>query len=67
MKPREETFITLDLKQWGLGNGSCGHTGTLPPYLVLPGRYGFDYVLRAFKSRRHKPERLGREYIQPAL
>jgi hypothetical protein len=33
---RPEVFLTLDMEQGGLGNGSCG-PGVLPDYLLQPG------------------------------
>jgi beta-galactosidase len=47
---REETCLTLDMRQRGLGNGSCG-PGTLPKYRVQPGSYSFSYRLRPFSAR----------------
>ena len=38
LKPRPETILSLDAKQSGLGNGSCG-PGVLEKYSVPPRRY----------------------------
>ena len=42
--PCKETFITLDLKQKGVGTASCG-PDTLDRYRVYPGDYDFDVIL----------------------
>ncbi len=43
---RPETFLTLDLRQRGLGGASCG-PDTLPEYQIPPGRYTFRFALRS--------------------
>jgi beta-galactosidase len=45
LKPRPETILNLDLRQRGLGTGSCG-PDTLPRYQIKPGRYAWSYVLQ---------------------
>ncbi len=42
--PLEETVITVDLKQKGLGTKSCGHD-TLDRYRIFPGEYEFTLLL----------------------
>lgn len=49
LTPRPETFVTLDVKQVGLGSASCG-PGTLAQYLVPPGEYRFSVRLRPFAA-----------------
>ncbi|QHI69134.1 glycoside hydrolase family 2 TIM barrel-domain containing protein [Tichowtungia aerotolerans] len=44
LTPRAETILTLDLKQRGLGSGSCGPQ-TEPPYHCTPGTYRFDFTV----------------------
>jgi beta-galactosidase len=44
---RDEVTFNLDLQQCGLGGASCG-PGTLPQYLIMPGRYVFRVRLRPF-------------------
>ena len=44
LTPRAETFITLDIRQRGLGSGSCGPQ-TLEQYCVDPGKYEFEYKI----------------------
>ncbi|MDC7221978.1 MAG: glycoside hydrolase family 2 TIM barrel-domain containing protein [Spirochaetales bacterium] len=44
LEARDETVITLDLKQRGLGTASCG-PDTLDKYKILPGRYEFPIKL----------------------
>ena len=57
---RDEVTLNLDVKQCGLGGASCG-PGTLPQYLVLPGRYDFAVCLRPFVEGEHDPSRIARE------
>jgi beta-galactosidase len=46
LKPRPETFLTLDLKQRGLGNNACG-PDVQPAYRCEPGRYSFGFFVGA--------------------
>ena len=41
---REETVISIDLVQRGVGTGSCGPQ-TREPYCIAPGRYAFGFYL----------------------
>jgi beta-galactosidase len=43
-----EVYLTLDLAQGGLGNGSCG-PGVLPQYLLMPRPYTFALRLRPLR------------------
>jgi len=45
---REETVITIDHIQRGVGTGSCGPQ-TLPEYCVDPGVYELSYTLKPFR------------------
>lgn len=45
LKPRPETFLSLDFHQRGLGTASCG-PDTLDPYKIQPGTYTWDYIIR---------------------
>ncbi len=45
LKRRDETFVTLDYRQGGLGGASCGPM-TRPEYLIQPGSYRFNFRLR---------------------
>lgn len=45
LKPRAATCISLDLKQRGIGSGSCGPQ-TLEAYCIAPGTYKFSFTLR---------------------
>jgi len=47
LKPKKEIYITIDRKQLGLGNGSCG-PGVLDKYLVKPGNYEFSYTIKPY-------------------
>ena len=49
LKPQPETFLALDLKQRGLGTGSCGPQ-TLPEYCIAPGRYDFSFIVSAIDN-----------------
>jgi len=51
LAPRSEIFLTLDLKQRGLGTGACG-PDALAQHLITPGTYGFMFHLRPFTGRR---------------
>ena len=44
LKRRPEVTLNLDLRQGGLGNGSCG-PGVLPQYMLLPGEFTFRFSL----------------------
>ncbi len=44
LTPRAETVFTIDVKQRGLGSGSCGPQ-TLEQYHVNPGEYELDFEL----------------------
>jgi beta-galactosidase len=46
LRPRPETFLTIDLRQRGLGSGSCGPQ-TRPEYCIEPGRCRFDLLISA--------------------
>jgi hypothetical protein len=61
---RDETILNLDYKQCGLGGASCG-PGTLPQYLVQPGRYNFSLRLRPITAQ-DQPARLSRTQLQAA-
>ncbi len=45
LRRNDETIVTLDLKQAGLGTNSCGPK-TRPEYEIAPGKYRFAYTLR---------------------
>jgi beta-galactosidase len=47
--PVPEVFLTLDLAQGGLGNGSCG-PGVLPQYLLMAKPYQFNLLFRPLKA-----------------
>ncbi len=44
LRPRPETFVTIDAVHRGVGTASCG-PDTLPEYLVAPGVHEWAYVL----------------------
>lgn len=46
LSPRAETFLSLDVRQRGLGTASCG-PDTLAHYLVTPGSYALDFTIFA--------------------
>lgn len=47
LKPRDETWLNLDVRQRGLGSASCG-PDTLSRYFVVPGEYYLDFVIRPY-------------------
>jgi beta-galactosidase len=49
LTPRPETILSLDARQCGLGNGSCG-PGVLPRYAVPPQPYELRLSLRPCPS-----------------
>ena len=57
---RDETFVTLDVQQSGLGGNSCGPM-TLPQYLIEPGEFKFSVLLRPVSSARGELRKLGRK------
>jgi beta-galactosidase/beta-glucuronidase len=48
LQPRDFITLNLDVRQSGLGNQSCG-PATLPEYVLHPGAYQLDLLLRAVK------------------
>lgn len=52
LKARPETYLTLDLDQEGLGNGSCG-PGVLPQYLLQPQPFQLSLRFRPLKAGEH--------------
>lgn len=56
---RDEVILNLDYMQSGLGGASCG-SGTLPQYLLQPGRYIFRLRLRPFRAAGENPVALSR-------
>jgi hypothetical protein len=59
---RDEIMLNLDYKQGGLGGASCG-PGTLPQYLIQPGRFNFSLRLRPITAQ-DQPARLSRTKVQ---
>lgn len=47
LKPRKETVISLDARQMGLGNGSCGPI-QLPQYLVQVAPTAMSFTIRPY-------------------
>jgi beta-galactosidase len=64
LTPRPETFLTLDVKQVGLGGASCG-PGVLEQYMVPPGEYRFTVRLRPFIAGEENPAELARQVMGP--
>jgi beta-galactosidase len=44
LKPIKGIFLSIDAKDLGLGNGSCG-PGVLPKYLLKPEIIGYDFTI----------------------
>jgi beta-galactosidase len=53
LTPREETFLSLDHAQRGLGTASCG-PDTGEQYRLLDRVYRFSYVLRPYRRARRR-------------
>jgi len=49
LKPRPETFITLDYHQRGLGTASCG-PDTLKRYRITSGKHSFSFTLTGIET-----------------
>ncbi len=60
---RDEIMLNLDIRQCGLGGASCG-PGTLPQYLVQPGKYEFTIRLRPFVTGESDPAQLSRQQLE---
>jgi hypothetical protein len=56
---RNETILSLDYRQAGLGSNSCG-PGPLPPYLLQPVETEFAFRLRPFAWEIADPMALSR-------
>jgi beta-galactosidase len=63
LNPRDEVIVNLDHMQCGLGGASCG-PGTLPTYLMMPGRHTFRVRLRPFLASRVDVRTLSRQVFQ---
>ena len=61
LTPRDEVFLTLDLKQRGLGTGACG-PDTPARHRIKPGTYGFTFHLRPFAGRRGEMSCFARQH-----
>ena len=55
LAPDNAVTLHLDFEMSGLGNGSCG-PGTLPKYLIQPGRFRHAIRLRALKAGENPAE-----------
>jgi beta-galactosidase len=49
LRPRAETFVTLDAVHRGVGTASCG-PDTLPPYLVPTGTHRWTWILEPLEA-----------------
>lgn len=63
---KDEVFVSIDFKQNGLGNKSCGPE-PLEMYLLHPRPVRFGYSLRPISGTREKPEVLARFVFDPKL
>lgn len=59
LNPRKEIFLSIDAKQHGLGNASCG-PGTIEAYCLKPGPVEFSYCIRPYTPAMGDPAILGR-------
>jgi len=64
VKRRDETILSLDHRQAGLGSNSCGPP-PLAQYLVEPKETVFSVRLRAFSAEALSPARAAREAPEP--
>ncbi len=62
LKPRKEIYLSLDAKQLGLGNGSCG-PGTMRKYRLYPKPVEFSFTLRPYTKEMGKLSRAAREEL----
>lgn len=59
----DETILSLDYLQCGLGSNSCG-PGPLQKYLIEPVETSFSLRLRPFDANAHSAMRLSREHFE---
>ncbi|WP_141505039.1 glycoside hydrolase family 2 TIM barrel-domain containing protein [Paenibacillus luteus] len=58
---RKETIVSLDARQSGIGNHSCGYAPTLPQYLVEAGEQAFTYRLKPFAMDESSPMEMSKQ------
>ncbi|MGG1553412.1 glycoside hydrolase family 2 TIM barrel-domain containing protein [Paenibacillus ferrarius] len=63
--PLSETEISVDLRQSGLGNHSCGYAPTLPDYLILPEPTVFTIRLKPLADHDEAPMVVSRWHPEP--
>jgi beta-galactosidase/beta-glucuronidase len=59
----DETILSLDYRQCGLGSNSCG-PGPLQKYLIEPVEISFSLRLRPFSANAHSAMRLSRQMFE---
>jgi len=60
LTPRPETIVHLDVRNRGLGTGSCG-PDTMRKYQIPSGLYTFEFQLRLYDPAQASPRLLARE------
>lgn len=65
LNPRSDVVLSLDAKQLGLGNGSCG-PGPLSPYVLKPEPRFFCFSLRPFDGDVNKQSHVARVQLMAA-
>ena len=63
LKQRDETILSLDIVQCGLGSNSCG-PGPLDKYLIDPQEITFSVRLKPFRLDESLPMRLSRQNLE---
>jgi beta-galactosidase len=58
----DEVYLSLDMKQCGLGGHSCGPM-VLPQYMIPPAKYNFTFTLRPVSPDRAPLPILGRQPV----
>ena len=61
LKPRDEVVLSLDARQCGLGNSSCG-PGVLQRFAVPPQTYQLHYSLRPIRDSSALPDLARQKY-----
>lgn len=61
LKRRDETFLSIDEVQSGIGNHSCGYAPTLPQYLVEPVERSFVYRMSPISLNHSSPMRVSKQ------
>jgi len=66
LNPRQEVVLSLDYKQCGLGNGSCG-PGVLDKYALHAEVFNYSFSLRPYSKKMGEMTSMARLRLPPAL